>query len=244
MNNFVVLDSIYGKFIINRHCHFQAEALIKTGVPHIQSELNQILGIVNTLPEGCVVVDAGANAGLVTIPIAQVIKDRGGRVHAYEYQWGMVYALGGTVMLNDLTNIEIYHCGLGAREAQTFGTMPDYSIPQDLGLFSMVNKVEGLKCRPELETVRVRTLDTRGLPRLDFFKIDVEGMEIDVLNGAKETIAKFKPWIWVEYHKVGIEALKEWFKDTDYKLYIADGLNMICAPPERSEKFKIELPEA
>jgi len=43
--NFTVLDSIYGKFIINRHCTFQAEHLVKTGVPHIQSELNIIQDI-------------------------------------------------------------------------------------------------------------------------------------------------------------------------------------------------------
>ena len=31
VNNFVVIESVYGKFIVNRHCDFQADALIKTG---------------------------------------------------------------------------------------------------------------------------------------------------------------------------------------------------------------------
>ena len=40
VNNFTVIESIYGRFVVNRHCKFQAEALIKTGKPHIQDELN------------------------------------------------------------------------------------------------------------------------------------------------------------------------------------------------------------
>ena len=38
VRNFVVIDSIHGPFVINRHCALQAEALIKTGRPHIQGE--------------------------------------------------------------------------------------------------------------------------------------------------------------------------------------------------------------
>jgi hypothetical protein len=41
INNFVVIDSIYGKFIVNRYCDYQAEALIKTGATHIEPELKK-----------------------------------------------------------------------------------------------------------------------------------------------------------------------------------------------------------
>jgi hypothetical protein len=43
VNNFTVIESVYGRFVVNRHCQFHAEYLIKTGRPHIQSELNKIL---------------------------------------------------------------------------------------------------------------------------------------------------------------------------------------------------------
>ena len=43
VNNFTAMDSIYGKFFVNRHCSYQADALIKTGIPHIQEELDKIL---------------------------------------------------------------------------------------------------------------------------------------------------------------------------------------------------------
>src|ERR1700693_4895150 len=114
INNFTVLDSAYGRFIVNRHCAFQAEALVKTGRPHIDNEIKKILTIVNGLPGECVVVDAGANIGLISIPIARAVKPRGGTVHAFEAQRMMFYALCGATALNDLENLVVWHRAVGA----------------------------------------------------------------------------------------------------------------------------------
>ncbi|HYZ22842.1 MAG TPA: hypothetical protein VE690_11860, partial [Rhodopila sp.] len=92
VNNFTVIESDYGKFIVNRHCSYQAEHLIKTGRPHIQPELNNILALVSHLPDNCIAVDAGANVGLVAIPVAQSVSARNGMVHAFEAQRMMHYA--------------------------------------------------------------------------------------------------------------------------------------------------------
>ena len=105
INNFTVVESIYGRFIVNRHCSHQAEALIKTGIPHIQSELKQILTIVSSLPNECLIIDAGANIGLVSVPIAQAVKGKHGVVHSFEPQRMLFYALCGTAALNDLENL-------------------------------------------------------------------------------------------------------------------------------------------
>ena len=114
MNNFVVIESEYGKFIVNRHCDYQAESLIKTGWPHIQEELAKILTLVGRLPENSIVVDAGANIGLVAIPIAQAIAQKGGIVHAFEPQRIISYALAGAAALNDLENIVVHAKAVGA----------------------------------------------------------------------------------------------------------------------------------
>ena len=42
------------------------------------------------------------------------------------------------------------------------------------------------------------TLDSLDLSRLDLIKIDVEGMELEVLQGAKATLERFRPIIIVE----------------------------------------------
>ncbi|WP_260436159.1 hypothetical protein [Burkholderia sp. Bp9143] len=47
VRNFVVIDSIHGPFVINRHSARQAEALIKTGRPHNQGELDTIMQVID-----------------------------------------------------------------------------------------------------------------------------------------------------------------------------------------------------
>jgi FkbM family methyltransferase len=229
IHNFTVIESIYGRFVINRHCEFHAETLIKTGCPHIQAELNKILTIVQSLPENCVVVDAGANAGFVSIPIAMEILGRGGTVYAFEVQRMMYYALCGTTALNDLENLHVHNWALGSTVGMLKAGKPDYGAPQDFGMFSLVDQNDP----GASEQVPVTTVDSLALPRLDFFKIDVEGMEIDVLKGARETIRKWKPWCWVEYWKVDVNGIKDQFTDLDYEFFPMDQLNLLCAPRER-----------
>jgi FkbM family methyltransferase len=236
VNNFTVIESQFGKFIVNRHCAFQAESLIKTGRPHIWDELNKILMLLSRLPDNCVVVDAGANIGLVAVPAALAVQTRGGVVHAFEVQRMLCYALCGSAALNDLENLIVRNQALGS----TIGTLgagkPDYSRPQDFGLFSLVNQNE-----PQPETIDVVTIDSLNLPRLDFLKVDVEGMEVEVLKGARGSIEQHQPLGWIEYWKVNIDDIKEQFVGLDYKFYIMDGLNMLCAPTGRLAQFKIAI---
>jgi len=49
--------------------------------------------------------------------------------------------------------------------------------------------------------VETRTLDSFGLERATLLKIDVEGAEMRVLRGAKDTLARLKPAIWIEMHR-------------------------------------------
>jgi FkbM family methyltransferase len=169
INNFVVIESEYGKFIVNRHCAYRAENLIKTGRPHIQEELRKILTLVGLLPSNCEAVDAGANIGLVSIPIAQAIAPKGGVVHAFEAQRLMSYALAGDAALNDLDNLIVHNQALGASVGALGVPKLDYGKPQDFGELSLRNEQGGAT-----DSVKVVTIDSLSLPRLDFVKIDVE----------------------------------------------------------------------
>lgn len=236
INNFTSIDSVYGPVIVNRHCAFQAESLIKTGRPHIQDELNKILDIVNTLPENSVTVDAGANIGLVALPIAHLVSQKKGVVHAFEAQRMMAYALGGSVALNDLENLLVYNQALGSSAGVLTADKPDYGQPQDFGTFSLVEQNEA-----QAESIQVVSIDSLKLDRLDFFKIDVEGMEIDVLAGSQKSIRSHLPWCWIEYWKVDIADIKAQFKGLDYKFYVMDQLNLLCAPAGRLSESQLNV---
>ncbi|WP_321790786.1 FkbM family methyltransferase [Burkholderia pyrrocinia] len=228
VRNFVVIDSIHGPFVINRHCALQAEALIKTGRPHIQGELDTILQVIDQLPDGAIAVDGGANAGLVCVPVAHRLRERGGRVYAFEPQRTLFHALGGTVALNQLDNLHLLNMGLASRNGTM--TVPDVDYGQDAD-FGTVSLVAGPSAGGT--PTPVVTLDSLGLPRLDFLKLDIEGMEIDALRGARRLIETHLPWCWIEYWKVGEAPIIETFAGLDYAFYRIDGLNMLCVPNPR-----------
>jgi FkbM family methyltransferase len=50
------------------------------------------------------------------------------------------------------------------------------------------------------ESVPLRTLDSYNLDQPTFIKLDVEGSELAVLRGARDTLAAFKPTLWIETH--------------------------------------------
>jgi len=66
----------------------------------------------------------------------------------------------------------VHRIALGSGAGNLPISKPDYTVPQDFGLFSLANQTEGPS-----ESVEVRTVDSFQLSRLDFIKIDVEGME-------------------------------------------------------------------
>jgi hypothetical protein len=75
-----------------------------------------------------------------------------------------------------------------------------------------------------------------ALHRLDFVKIDVEGFELNVLAGGKKTIQCYRPFLHIEYWKVGMDAIINFFKQNeidDYQFLQVDTLNMICVPHEK-----------
>ena len=230
--NFVVLDSIHGRFIVNRHCAFQAEALIKTGATHIESELNNIFVLIDTLPTGAVIIDGGANAGFFTIPVANRIRGRGQRIISFEPQLTLFRALSGSLALNDISFCDLRYAGLG--DALGTAQVPDidYGTPQDFGTVQISATGAGTP-------VEVVTIDSLGLDRLDFIKLDVEGYECAALAGGLGMIQQHRPYIWVEFFITGKEPIKAALAGVpDYAFFQVDYQNMLCIPRERLPEIK------
>ena len=230
--NFVVLDSIHGRFIVNRHCAFQAEALIKTGATHIESELNNIFVLIDTLPTGAVIIDGGANAGFFTIPVANRIRGRGQRIISFEPQLTLFRALSGSLALNDISFCDLRYAGLG--DALGTAQVPDidYGTPQDFGTVQISATGSGTP-------VEVVTIDSLGLERVDFIKLDVEGYECAALAGGIGMIQQHRPYIWVEFFITGKEPIKAALAGVpDYAFFQVDYQNMLCIPRERLPEIK------
>jgi FkbM family methyltransferase len=214
---------------------FQAEALVKTGRTHIESELANIFAIVDTLPTDAVIVDGGTNAGFFTIPVANRTQDCGTRIIAFEPQRQLFQAVGGSLALNGYRNVFLHNVGLGAEPGIAQLPAIDYSVAQDFGTVQLSNDatVEEDGWMND-RVVDITSIDAMALPRLDFFKLDVEGYEVPALTGALNTIKKHRPWIWVEYFITGADAIKQTLSSLDdYAFYIVDYQNMLCAPREK-----------
>ena len=235
VDNFVVLESVYGKFIVPRTCLFQAEALVKTGRTHIESELNNIFAIINTLPTGSIIVDGGCNAGFFSIPVAHLTQGRDIKIIAFEPQRQLFQAVGGSLALNGYRHVFLHNCGLGAEPGIAELPAIDYGIAQDFGTVQLSDEttVEEDSWMTD-RRVDITSIDAMALPRLDFFKLDVEGYEVSALTGALETIKQHRPWIWVEYFITGVEPIKQSLATLDdYAFFIVDYQNMLCAPREK-----------
>ena len=235
VDNFVVLDSVYGKFIVARACLFQAEALVKTGRTHIESELANIFAIVDNLPADAVIVDGGANIGFFTVPVAQRTQGRGTRIVSFEPQRQLFQALGGSLALNGYDHVYLHNCGLGAEPGIAQLPAVNYGEAQDFGTVSLsgettVDEDGWMNDR----VVDITSIDAMALTRLDFFKLDVEGYEVPALTGALATIKRHRPWIWVEYFITGVDPIKAALAELDdYVFYLVDYQNMLAAPKER-----------
>jgi FkbM family methyltransferase len=140
--------------------------------------------------EGDAVVEVGANLGAHTVLLAR-LAGRDGAVLAFEPQPVLYQTICANLALNNIVNVRVERCGLGNR-SQTLHIPPlDYGAKHNFGGVSLDLVEQG-------EPVPVNRLDSYGLRRCSFIKIDVEGMERQVLEGATGTIHGLRPAMYVE----------------------------------------------
>jgi FkbM family methyltransferase len=152
------------------------------------------------LPPGGVFADAGANLGLYTLWAARLVGSAG-RVLAFEPMPEVRECLERNVALNGFDNVKIVAAGVGAEP----GRVTLYRLPGASGVTSRYMTAQG----PPTE-VPVTTLDAEFPPGSrppDLVKIDVEGMELEVLHGAQRLLsADVSPLVVLEANAFYFEA--------------------------------------
>lgn len=164
-----------------------------------EPELRDILAAL--LRPGGVAVDVGANVGWHTLLMGQRVGAEG-RVLAVEANPSVRRRLVDNLAINGLIQVEIVPCALAASAGQVafFGPADD-DVESGNGHLVSATSVPG--DQSNVLTVETRTLDAivgaAGLKRLDVIKIDVEGYEWPVLQGAEDTLARYRPHVVFEY---------------------------------------------
>ena len=137
-----------------------------------------------------VALDIGANIGAHTIEFSKLVGPRGW-VYAFEPQRIVFQALCANLAINQITNVFARQTALGDTSGAI--SVPDFD-PTKMANFGGV----ALGKYSAGEQVALTTLDDINLARCDFIKIDVEGMEESVLAGAKKTLERHHPVLFVE----------------------------------------------
>ncbi len=145
------------------------------------------------------VVEVGANIGAHTVSFAKAVSPRG-RVVAIEPQPVIFRMLCANLALNGLLNADTHQCGCGAADGTMSVPSLDYEAENNFGGASLEPYDDA---RPA-DAVPVRRLDDvlKTQRRVDLIKIDVEGMETDVLKGGAAVIERFRPTLYVENDQV------------------------------------------
>lgn len=146
---------------------------------------------------GMVAIDVGANIGYHTFALAQHVGPSG-LVIAVEPTSYAFEKLERNLALNDFQNVRLFRVGLSDK---------DYGETEVR--FQSSYRLDG-KHETRSERVQIITLDSlireQGLTRVDFIKIDVDGLEGKIFAGAQELLKRFRPWIFFEFSPSGIRS--------------------------------------
>lgn len=167
------------------------------------------------LRPGMTVVEAGANIGAHTVVFGQRVGPTG-RVIAYEPQRLVFQLLCANVAINGLTNVVVKQAGLGAAAGTVAVPVLSAERPENFGGVSLLTDAGAT----ETESVPLETLDGLNLTSCQFLKVDVEGMELDVLRGGETLLRRLRPVVYVENDRAERSpALIEWLLARDYRLF-------------------------
>lgn len=183
--------------------------------------------------DGVVAVDCGANVGVHTIEWARHMTGWG-VVLALEAQERIYYALAGNIAINNCFNARAVHAAVTSRPGTMKIPSPNYLVDSSFGSLELKKREQTEFIGQAIDysegsmlEVRAVSLDALNFPRLDLVKIDVEGMELDVLAGGANCIATMRPILLVEMIKSDKTELRGWLERFGYGV-LACGMNFLA----------------
>lgn len=182
-----------------------------------ESQLEEISAkLIGEFKDG-IVLDIGANLGSYVIPIAK--KFHYLQFYSFEPQRIIYYQLCGNLIINALDNVHTINCALSDQDAIIETAIPNYFQETNIGAFSLDPEVRHMdyECATVggKEQMTVCRLDDYNYENVRLIKIDVEGLELNVLKGSLQTLANngYPPIIFEAW------TYKKWFQQRRTELY-------------------------
>lgn len=241
-NAFVLLATDHGSMIVNRFDYntLPNGGLIGVGYHLFETssfdptEMNLMIDFLIQLKKtrgpNIVMLDGGANIGAHSL-VAGRLMQGWGSVISFEAQERVFYALAGNIALNNLFNVQVNWKALSQISGEIDIPFPDYLKPSSFGSLEMQQKATSENIGQKItksQKVQAITIDSLNLNRLDFLKLDIEGMEEQALFGATHTINKFKPIILLEHFKSDVNKLNKILDSFGYNHKTLDHANTLA----------------
>ncbi len=207
-----LVQARHGWMLCNANDFYMGKALITYGeCCETETEfLNQLAR------QGGMVVEIGANMGIHTVPLARLLAGQGRKLLVFEPQPVIYQQLCANLALNGLTNVSAWPYACGAAKGIVTFAAPNYRGFGNFGAVSM----EATESHPGVRVPCVPVDEMVGDEKVGLLKIDVEGFERKVLEGAASTLAHSRPLLYVENDRVEHSRdLIEWLWSAGYQLW-------------------------
>ncbi|MBC7601656.1 MAG: FkbM family methyltransferase [Ramlibacter sp.] len=242
---FVLAASNHGLMIVNRNDYRMLDAQSGYGVGYQilnhsafdPSEVGLAMALLDARRKhfggGVVAIDGGANIGVHTLEWARHMHSWG-RVISFEAQEHVYYALAGNIAINNCMNVRAHFAALGESMGELAIPRANPHVPASFGSLELRKRDQteyigqAISYAPEqMLTVPMMTLDSLRLARCDFVKLDVEGMEADVLRGALDLIKRTLPVMMIEVIKSDKAMLESLLVPLGYQVFHL-GMNLLA----------------
>jgi FkbM family methyltransferase len=204
-----------------------------TVLPHWRHASYETELIVSLLRPGNIAIDVGADVGLFTVAMANAVGPSG-LVLAIEPHPESQAILKLALKARHLSWVRLIPAALGCRNGwATLCTTFD-PCGREKTAFSRIVKQDARDDSAIQRRVALKTLDELvheyQLNRLDFLKIDVEGFEWDVLQGAQDCLRNFAPILLIEledphaeFYGRSVAGIVEMLADVQYRRWTPMG---------------------
>jgi FkbM family methyltransferase len=142
--------------------------------------------------------DVGANVGFITVIAARLVGEKG-KVCAFEPVPMLADQAMHNADLNKFRQVSIHRVALSDQDGEAV-----FQMSENLTMGKLANRESHEPDAASELVVRKHKIDTLvatdGLPDPDLIKIDVEGAEAAVLDGAAEVLKRARPALLIELH--------------------------------------------